>query len=479
MNKKQNTDNQTKNNNVKESSSIWDDDMVEKYLDGEGNKLWRCLWCKRSYHSWSATKALLHVAKVGHQDIRPCDFRNIDEKHSDFYKKLLGMLSNKRKTKQNANECISESITTHNTTVASSLEQGRKKQQTSGSSSITSYFTDSSDRASEGRSSRGSMAGTQLKIPEAGNKQHPSSESQLTMAIADLIHSRGLPFSLASDRKFRKVLVLSKNVLSNYKPPSRNSVAGELLDLNYKTYMEKNMELLKQDAEYYGVCFFGDGATVKKKALLNILASGVHLPSACLEIVDCAGHMETGGKKDAKFIANCFLPFIERFEVEKPNTVDLALFDGASNVQKAGEILAAIFPRISVVHGAEHVVSLFFNDVFRRCELQTFIKISRILYKIFGSGSMHGPYAIFQKYSKHHNGGMAIGMIRAADTRMGGHVISLMRLLRLQDALRNTVTSVEFINMAKVSFCLFVFFGFDILTNKVASCLLCFLLVIR
>jgi len=92
---------------------------------------------------------------------------------------------------------------------------------------------------------------------------------------------------------------------------------------------------------------------------------------------------------------------------------------------------------------------------------------------------MHGPYAIFQKYSKHHNGGMAIGMIRAADTRMGGHVISLMRLLRLQDALRNTVTSVEFINMAKVSFCLFVFFGFDILTNKVASCLLCFLLVIR
>ncbi len=265
------------------------------------------------------------------------------------------MINGKRDAKQNKDDRISESIETHNITTASSLEQGRKQQQkrqwTCASGSITSYFTDVSDRASTtgaseaGLSSRSSIAGRQLTIPEAGDdKHHPSAESQLTMAIADLIHSRGLPFSLASDRKFRKVLVLAKSVLVNYKPPSCNAVAGELLDLNYRTYMEKNMELLKQDAEYYGVAFFGDGATVKKKALLNILASGIHLPSACLEIVDCAGHMELGGKKDAKFIANCFLPFLEQFEAHKPNTVDLALFDGASNVQKAGEILAAISP---------------------------------------------------------------------------------------------------------------------------------------
>jgi len=39
--------------------------------------------------------------------------------------------------------------------------------------------------------------------------------------------------------------------------------------------------------------------------------------------------------------------------------VDLALFDGAANVQKAGEVLAALYPWISVLHGAEHVMSLF------------------------------------------------------------------------------------------------------------------------
>ena len=40
--------------------------------------------------------------------------------------------------------------------------------------------------------------------------------------------------------------------------------------------------------------------------------------------------------------------------------VDLVLFDGASNVQKVGRILAINHLQITVVHGAEHVMSLFF-----------------------------------------------------------------------------------------------------------------------
>ena len=40
-------------------------------------------------------------------------------------------------------------------------------------------------------------------------------------------------------------------------------------------------------------------------------------------------------------------------------------FDGASNVQQAaGAILAVDYPSITLAHGAEHVVSLFFEDVF-------------------------------------------------------------------------------------------------------------------
>jgi len=153
--------------------------------------------------------------------------------------------------------------------------------------------------------------------------------------------------------------MLARNVSLKYQPPGRNQVSTNLLDMNYDAYMEKNICLLEKEADVYGVAFFGDGATIQKMPFLNILCSGIHIPAACLEIVDCTKHLEAGSKKDAKYIANLFLPFIDKFEKKIPNTVDLALFDGAANVQKAGEVLAALYPWISVLHGAEHVMSLF------------------------------------------------------------------------------------------------------------------------
>ena len=47
-----------------------------------------------------------------------------------------------------------------------------------------------------------------------------------------------------------------------------------------------------------------------------------------------------------------------------PGAVDLVYFDGASNVQKAGDILKVNYPRMTVCHGSENVVALFFSDVF-------------------------------------------------------------------------------------------------------------------
>ena len=76
--------------------------------------------------------------------------------------------------------------------------------------------------------------------------------------------------------------------------------------------------------------------------------------------------MEVGGKKDAPCIAYMIILLIQKMEKTRdkhnklrPGVVDLVLIDGVSNVVKAGKILVTHFPRISVVHGAEHVVSLF------------------------------------------------------------------------------------------------------------------------
>ena len=273
----------------------------------------------------------------------------------------------------------------------------------------------------------------------------PQSESQLTMAIADMIHSCGLPFSLASHHKFHRVLTLAKLVSKKYIPPGRNKIAGELLDLNYQLYKSKMTENLLKDAEVYGITFFGDGATVRKSPLINILASSVHCPVGCLRIVDCSGHLESDGRKDAAYIADLFLPLITEMEEKKPQCTDLVIFDGASNVQKAGLLLEAKFPHLSVMHGAEHVISLFYSDVFCLREFELLKKMNRLIYRYFGSGSMHSPYAIFSKHSREHNKGKCIGLIRAADTRMGGHVISMLRTLRLKDPLISTISSASFL----------------------------------
>ena len=44
--------------------------------------------------------------------------------------------------------------------------------------------------------------------------------------------------------------------------------------------------------------FQGDGTTISRIPLLNILVSGKNLPVAILEIVDCQGHLADGGTKN-------------------------------------------------------------------------------------------------------------------------------------------------------------------------------------
>ena len=121
-------------------------------------------------------------------------------------------------------------------------------------------------------------------------------------------------------------------------------------------------------------------------------------------------------------------------EFDGPNknltgAVDLVFFDGATNVQNAGKILAALHPCISVGHGAKHVVLLFFSDVFRKCnEYALLSKFCKSCQNIWGS-TMHKPSAMFKHYSKIHINGVCVGFIKPSECRMAGEHISLLRLL--------------------------------------------------
>ena len=72
--------------------------------------------------------------------------------------------------------------------------------------------------------------------------------------------------------------------------------------------------------------------------------------------------MADGGKKDAPYIASLFESYLDDLDPNRDLT-DVIFFDGASNVQKAGRILEAKFPCAHCIHGGEHVISLFFDDI--------------------------------------------------------------------------------------------------------------------
>ncbi len=215
-----------------------------------------------------------------------------------------------------------------------------------------------------------------------GVKPDPDAPAKMDIALADLTHSRILPFNFPEDMKMAKVLEIARTLPANYKPPGRHKISGMLLNTLYDENWKSNMSSLLKESRDFGLAVFGDGATIVKTPLINFLVAGVNNNFAQLDIVDCTEHCAATKKKDAKYIATLAKPLIKKIEAETDQfgrnhkgVVDMVLFDGASNVQKGGEMICIAHPRITLVHGAEHVASLFFSDCFKRfqsiCNYQT------------------------------------------------------------------------------------------------------------
>ncbi len=64
-----------------------------------------------------------------------------------------------------------------------------------------------------------------------------------------------------------------------------------------------------------------------------------------------------------KFIAQEMFQVLCNLDNIKKGSVTQILFDGASNVQKAGTIIAQHYPSAIVEHRAEHVVSLIVENL--------------------------------------------------------------------------------------------------------------------
>ena len=98
------------------------------------------------------------------------------------------------------------------------------------------------------------------------------------------------------------------------------------------------LAMIKKEEEIFGLLFLGDGATIPRCPLLNILASAKKIPVDVLEIVNCQGHLADGNKKDAAFICNRFLNHMTETDLGK-KLADIVMFDRDSNVPLVGNFL--------------------------------------------------------------------------------------------------------------------------------------------
>ena len=107
--------------------------------------------------------------------------------------------------------------------------------------------------------------------------------------------------------------------------------------------------------------------------------------------------------KNVTFICNIFLDHFKRIDPHK-SIIAVIMFDGASNAQFSGELLQIRYPKIIVMRGVEHTVSLFFNYVSKIPVVNRMISAHKEIYNLFGSGIYHKPHSIFKsKFYEFHN----------------------------------------------------------------------------
>ena len=324
-----------------------------------------------------------------------------------------------------------------NFTTPDSQETANSSMISSGSTSIPPIVTAAAAASSSTSASDRPMMQTRLTSNLRFDKE---ANNEAAVSTANAVHCCGLPFAIVDHPSFRHMLHSMRGVSPKFQMPGRKSVAGELSDRNYEQHMTALHDDLIKEAETHGLMIMGDGATVKRLPLLNMLASGVHRLGV-LSIVDCTEHMAGGGVKDARFIStNVFEPVMKKIDPDFKYW-DLCSFDGASNVQLASKVLEEVFPRMSSCKGAEHVTSLVFNDMCKCHPFQIVICANKMLHAFFMH--LHGPHAVLMKESKVYFG-RSVGPIRSSDARMGGHFMSLLRTFRLWNVFKCIVSSKVF-----------------------------------
>jgi hypothetical protein len=99
-----------------------------------------------------------------------------------------------------------------------------------------------------------------------------SHNAMVEMAIADFFHCKNIPDAIVESPRFKRLVMVCCLVGEDFVVPNRKKVGGELLDINYENTYSLNKADLIKEAKVFGFAWMGNGATIHKMPLMNILA---------------------------------------------------------------------------------------------------------------------------------------------------------------------------------------------------------------
>jgi hypothetical protein len=200
----------------KEAPSVWDLDHVKRLGTSKADAAWKCLWCNMVFRHWNATKCLYHLAKIVGKDVRICKVTHDKKSQELYYSMLKG--KDKALTKLKAREAKFQEM----------VNEGQQ--------SLAVMFEESRQRVSN---ACGTASSGKQQICKSDQTVERSAASQLTMAIADFIHSSGLAFPVTQSDLFKTILKHARCVPASYQPPTRNALSTTLLKINYNSRMQR------------------------------------------------------------------------------------------------------------------------------------------------------------------------------------------------------------------------------------------------
>lgn len=238
--------------------------VTKKGVDKDG---WNCAWCGDDFVPVHATRAVTHVLKIRNEGIAICKAA-IPDANRERYLALRTEGTAKGAARKRAREINEDIIMERQESVAVARLEGREPMVamrtggasvSSASSSLRGYVTTKPSVSRKTSSVVDLVNQPSIEASVANYSQtdiRQSNNTKLQMAIADLWHCENFPDRAVESARFKLVIKYARLVGSDFKIPTRRSIGGELLTLNYKGCYEHNKEdIMKEVSPCITLCY--------------------------------------------------------------------------------------------------------------------------------------------------------------------------------------------------------------------------------